>query len=69
MAQLENRGIPTLVLVGTPFVPLAKAQADAMEYPDARLVVIPHPIAVNTEDAVRELGARLADDVIDRFLR
>jgi hypothetical protein len=57
------------VLVGTPFVALAKAQADAMEYPDARLVVIPRPIAVDTQDAVRDLGARLAGDVIDTFLR
>jgi hypothetical protein len=57
------------VLVGEPFLPLARAQADALEYPDARLVVMPHPLGVSDADAVRELGARLAGEVLDEFIR
>jgi hypothetical protein len=54
--------------VGDAFVPLARAQADAVEYPDARLVVFEHPISETDADAVRRKGAELVDDVIAAFV-
>lgn len=50
-------------------MPLARAQANAVEYPDARLVEFAHPIASTGQGSVREKGAKLADDVIAAFLR
>lgn len=69
MAELENRGIPVVVLVGEPFLPMAEARAVSLEYPDARLVVFEHPIAGTEESSVREKGARLVDAVLEAFLR
>jgi hypothetical protein len=61
--------VPTVVLVGDAFLPLARSQAQAVKYPDARLVDFPHPIASSGEGSVREKAAKLADEVVAAFLR
>jgi len=68
LAELEKRGIPTVVLVSEPFLPMAEAQAVTLEYPSARLVTFEHPLAGIDEDSVRVKADLLVDSVIERFL-
>jgi hypothetical protein len=67
--QFEERGVPAVALVGGPFMPMAKARALSLEYPDARIVVFEHPINSVDEAAVRARGDRIVDEVIEAFLR
>lgn len=64
---MEQRGVPTVVLVSEPFVPMAVAQAAALEYPEARLVTFEHPLAGRPEGDVEALADRLVDDIIDKL--
>lgn len=50
--------------MGDAFLELARAQALALEYPDARLAVLEHPLAGNPPELVRSKGIALVDDVI-----
>lgn len=68
-AELEKRGVPTVCLVAHPFVPMAKAQSIALEYPELRTVVFEGPIAGMPEEAVREKAAAIIDDVVAAFIR
>ena len=63
-AQMERRGIPSLCLVAHPFVPMARAQSLALEYPDLRTTVFEGPIAGIAEELVRAKGRAIADAVI-----
>jgi hypothetical protein len=56
------------VLVSEPFVSMAKAQAVTLEYPAARLVVFPHPLAGLDEDGVRARAQGVVDEVVARLL-
>jgi hypothetical protein len=58
-----------VVLVGDAFLELARAQAAALDFPDARLAVFEHPIAGTPEASVRAKGEALVSDVIAAFAR
>lgn len=53
--------------MGDAFAELARAQAAALEYPDARLAVFEHPLAGNPPELVRRKADALVDDVIAAF--
>ena len=59
----------TVVLVSEAFLPMAEAQALALEYPDARLVTFPHPLAGLDEATVAERAEDLVDRVIGALLK
>jgi hypothetical protein len=61
--QLEEAGIPTVLLATKPFEPMARGAAAARDLPDARIVVIPHPLGGIDEDAVRARAASALDAV------
>ena len=63
-AQMEIRGIPSICLVAHPFVPMARAQSVALEYPDLRTTVFEGPIAGIAEEQVRIKGRAIADQII-----
>jgi len=60
---LEEQGIPTVVIVTTPFITSGKAMAVSQGIPDYPFVAIPHPIAA-TEEFV--LNQRV-DDVMNEI--
>ena len=64
MANLENRGIPTVGIATTEFVQAAEAQAKALGT-DPAYVFVPHPIQDRTE---AELHA-LADAYLQEMLK
>ena len=67
--QLEERGVPAVALVGGPFMPMAQARAQSLDYPDARMVVFEHPINNIDANATRERGRRILDEVVEALLR
>jgi hypothetical protein len=66
---MEERDVPAVALVGTPFVPMAHARAASLDYPDLRMVVFEHPINNADEATVRDRALRIVDEVIEAFLR
>ena len=64
MADLENRGIPTVGIATTEFEQAAEAQAKALGT-DPAYVFVPHPIQDRTN---AELHA-LADEYLDQMLK
>jgi len=55
-------------LVSEPFVPMAEAEAEALEYSGARLVTFEHPLVGLDDQAVAEKADKMVDQVIDSFL-
>jgi alkanesulfonate monooxygenase SsuD/methylene tetrahydromethanopterin reductase-like flavin-dependent oxidoreductase (luciferase family) len=64
MAELENRGIPSVGIATTEFVQAAEAQSKALGT-DPAYIFVPHPIQDRTEE---ELHA-LADAYLDQMLK
>jgi hypothetical protein len=61
--QLEEAGIPTVLLATKPFEPMARGAAAARDLPDARIVAISHPLGGVDEDTVRARAASAVDAV------
>jgi hypothetical protein len=61
--QLEEAGIPTVLLATKPFEPMARGAAAARDLPDARIVGISHPLGGVDEDTVRARAASAVDAV------
>jgi hypothetical protein len=59
--ELEGLGRPTVVVTTTRFRPIAETMATDFGLPDARLLVLPHPLG-GTD---RETLHRWADDAVD----
>jgi hypothetical protein len=65
--QLEAAGRPTVVVATREFETLARAVADRAHLPDARIVVVEHPLGGITDDEVRARSRSVVDDVIACF--
>jgi hypothetical protein len=63
MADLEERGIPTVGVATTEFIEGAAAQAKSLGF-DPALVFIPHPVQDRTDDELKQL----ADDHLEAIL-
>ena len=64
LVRLERRGIPTAGIGTLPFADEALEQARLLGMPDLRMLLIPHPVQLLSQE---ELDA-LADDIFDRVL-
>ena len=64
LVRLERRGIPTAGVGTLPFADEALEQARLLGMPDLRMLLIPHPVQLLSQE---ELDA-LADDIFDRVL-
>ena len=64
MADLENRGIPTVGIATTEFEQAADVQAKALGT-DPAYVFLPHPIQDRTDEELQGL----ADEFLDEMLR
>ena len=63
IADLEGRGLPAVFVASTEFVAAADAQARALGFDPARIIV-PHPIQDRTDAEM----AALADAAVDEIL-
>jgi hypothetical protein len=63
IADLEGRGIPSVFVASTEFVPAAAAQVRSLGLDVAR-VFVPHPIQDRTDDEMRALADAALPDVL-----
>jgi len=63
ISDLEARGIPAVFVVSREFLRAAEAQAQALGFAPAR-VLVPHPIQDRTDDEVRAYADAAYDDVV-----
>ncbi len=61
---LEAAGVPVAAIITDSFIPTADAMAALRGAPGYKYATIAHPVAVLTEDKVRERAAQVLDDVI-----
>jgi hypothetical protein len=61
---LEAAGIPVAAIITESFKPTADAMAALRGAPGYRYATTAHPVAVLTEDKVKERAARVLDDVV-----
>ena len=52
----EEAGRPGVLVASSVFAQAAEVQAKALGQPDARRVLVPHPIQDRTDDELRELA-------------
>jgi hypothetical protein len=62
---LEKAGIPTIPLITDAFDATAREMAELWGVPDFRFVMMPHPLASLTPEAIE----RRADDLIEKVLQ
>jgi hypothetical protein len=63
IVDLENRGLPSVMIASSEFVDAASVQADALGADPAR-VFVPHPIQDRTDDEIRALADGAIDDIV-----
>ena len=61
---LESAGLPVAAIITTSFIPTADAMAALRGAPGYKYATTEHPVAVLTEDKVKERAARVLDDVV-----
>ena len=66
--SLENRGVPTAVLISDQFIPGVQAIAKTRGLPDYPFVVVKHPIGSLTDDLLRERASDALPQVLDVLL-
>jgi hypothetical protein len=62
--ELEKEGRPSVLVASAAFVDAADRQAAALGAPDARRVIVDHPIQDRTDDELRELARRAAPEIV-----
>ena len=62
--DLEKAGIPAVPILTDAFESTAKEMAELWGVPDFRFVMMQHPLASLTEDAVAERAQAILDNVI-----
>ncbi len=65
--NFEKAGIPTVCLITEAFFSVAKAQQQALDYPDLRFVMLEHPVAVATDDEVRHKVELIYAEFIEKL--
>ena len=63
MADMEERGIPSVFLASTEFIDAAEAQQAALGV-NLKVVFVPHPIQDRTDDEIRSLARAAVADVL-----
>ena len=66
ITDLESRGIPGVYVASSEFVQAGKAQADALGFEPAS-VIVPHPIQNRTDDEVRALAVEALEDILNEI--
>jgi len=61
---LEAAGVPVAAIITESFIPTADAMAALRGAPGYRYATTAHPVAVLTEDKVKERAAQVLDDVV-----
>ena len=60
----EESGRPGVLVASSVFADAATAQAAALGAPDARRVLVPHPVQDRTDDELRAMARAVVEDVL-----
>jgi hypothetical protein len=60
----EEDGRPGVLVASSVFADAASAQAEALGAPDARRVLVPHPVQDRTDDELRAMARDAVDDLV-----
>jgi hypothetical protein len=64
LVHLERRGIPAVGIATAPFADEAVAQARLLGMPDARMLYIPHPVQLLSDDELADRADTVFPDVL-----
>jgi hypothetical protein len=62
--SFEEAGRPGVLVASSVFAQAAEVQAQALGQPDARRVLVPHPIQDRTDDELRAMARSVVDEVL-----
>jgi hypothetical protein len=62
--SFEEAGKPSVLAASSVFADAATAQAEALGAPDARRVLVPHPVQDRTDDELRAMARDAVDDLV-----
>ena len=60
----EEAGRPGVLVASSVFADAATAQAEALGAPDARRVLVPHPVQDRTDDELRAMARDAVDQLV-----
>ena len=60
----EESGRPGVLVASSVFADAAAAQAEALGAPDARWVLVPHPVQDRTDDELRAMARDAVDELL-----
>lgn len=69
IADLEQRGVPSMFVASSEFINAASTQAEALGFPDVARVFVGHPIQDRTDDEMREIADRAFPEILSRITR
>jgi hypothetical protein len=67
IADLEQRGVPSMFIASTEFVNAASTQAEALGFPDVARVFVGHPIQDRTDDEMRAIADRAFPEILAKI--
>ena len=62
--SFEAAGLPSVLVASDVFAQAAADQAAKLGAPGARRVFVPHPVQDRTDDEMRAMAARVADELV-----
>ncbi|MCY4286205.1 MAG: hypothetical protein OXC65_12825 [Thiotrichales bacterium] len=66
MLDLDERGIPGVMIATTAFRDAAAAQTESLGYEPA-IVWVPHPIQNRTDEEIRAIADKAMGEIVDRL--
>jgi hypothetical protein len=65
--SFEEEGRPAVLAASSVFADAATEQAAALGAPDARRVLVPHPVQDRTDDELRAMARAAVDEALGRL--
>ena len=66
MLDLDERGIPGVMIATTAFRQAAAAQSASLGYEPA-IVWVPHPIQNRTDEEIRDVADEAMEEILEKF--
>ena len=66
MLDLDERGIPGVMIATTAFRDAAAAQSESLGY-DPAIVWVPHPIQNRTDEEIRVIADEAMEEIVERL--
>ena len=67
MLDLDERGVPGVMIATTAFRQAAAAQSESLGYEPA-IVWVPHPIQNRTDEEIRAIADEAVGDIVEKLI-